>query len=130
MTLFTPKTEAMIADAVDQWEEEKRKLEMLGSEYVMQVPFLRTTLTKLTAVGKAKDHDEYIEGQCKSWDMLLQEGKEYANKRRLEANDKKRDSGAMDTSYMGKGIQDNDTMDLSALGKGKGKGKGKDMIRC
>ena len=67
-----------------------RKLEMLGTEYVIQKPFLRAALQKLMDLGKAKDHYEALESQHRDWDVLLQKAKEYANRRRLEANDKRR----------------------------------------
>ena len=73
--------------------------------------------------GKAEDHYECLESQRKVWDMLLRKSEEYGNRKCLDANDEKRDPGAMDTSSMG--ILDHiDAMHLSAPGKGKGEVKG------
>ena len=68
MTPDTPKREDELADAIDRWEEEERKLEMLGSEYVMPAPFLKTVLGNIMDVGKAKDHFEMLASQHKQWE--------------------------------------------------------------
>ena len=114
-----------------------RKLEEINSEYALNDVFKRTALKSLM-VGKAKDHYEIWEGENKAFDTLRDKCKEYAAKRRLEANNRKGANDPMDVDNVNQDQQEEEGKgewtpwenewqwtwagDMDAVGKGKGKG--------
>ena len=101
---------------------------MMGSEYVIPLPFLKTALRKIMDVGKAKDHFDMLETQHSAWEMLPSKSREGASKRRMELNVKK-DPNDMDCGMVGEGEHQYDQILLDSVGEGKGGkgGKGKGM---
>jgi len=90
MTPTPPKTEGDIADSIDKWLETMRSLDEMKDEYKLSDPFKITAL-KIMMVGRAREHFEQIElNEGADYSKVLNQCKEYATRRRLEANMKKR----------------------------------------
>ena len=96
MTPTPPKTEGDIADSIDKWLETMRSLEEMKDEYKLSDPFKITAL-KIMMVGRAREHFEQIElKEGADYSKVLSQCKEYATRRRLEANMKRGTGDAMD----------------------------------
>ena len=89
MAPTTPKTEADIADAVEQWLEQIRSLEAMGPRFNLPLEFRKTALGSLMQVGSAKQYYESIVISEPDFDIVLNKCKEFAMRRRLEHNQKR-----------------------------------------
>ena len=134
-----PKREEDIAESLEKWCEQERLLQAHGEDYRLSAAFKVTALRVLMTCRR--EQFELMEREAKMQhndrvndDMfkdLLNKVREYAARRRLEANFKKQKGDPMDVGEINQHEnQLNDEWDmnqydsLDALGKGKAKGKG------
>ena len=138
MTPIPAKKEEDIADSIDKWLEQLRAVEEMGDQYIMQ-PVFKIAALKSLMIGRAKDYFETIEDKVTDFKQLLEECKEYAIRRKLDANMKK-GIETMDVDNVGgeeteKWDEEEDNWwgwnwdtdnqgEIAAVGKGKSMGKG------
>ncbi len=104
-----PKREKELAEHVEMWQDEMRRLEAHGEEYKL-APVFKLNVLRMPITGKAKEYFDLWEADrdpteaAKSYEELLNKVKDYARRRKL------------DTSVKEKIQQGGDPMDVGAVG--------------
>ena len=86
-----PRREEELAEAIDQWLDKLKRLELHGKEYELP-PVFKMNALRMLMTGKAKEYFDMWEADrdptdaAKSYDELLNKVKDYARRKKLDTS--------------------------------------------